>query len=209
MATSNRKPSDRPPVAHENLHLQLQQLQQHLSQEKRTRWSRDLPFEELLFDRWTRARTLGFGEDTSIYQSSYVYGDVSVGPQTWIGPFTLLDGSGGLAIGRNCSISAGVQIYSHNTVRWALSGGETPYERRPVRIGDCCFIGPHSVIRDGVTIGDHVVVGAHSFVNREVPPFTIVAGAPARPIGRVELDGEAVHLHYFDGHDGSHLGGPA
>ena len=140
---------------------QVRQLYHHLSAEKRKKWARDLPFEDLLLDRWDRARTLGFGAEASIYQSSYVYGDVKVGAHTWVGPFTLLDGSGGLEIGAYCSISAGVHIYSHNTVKWAVSGGKASYERRPVRIGDCCFIGPHSVIRDGVTLGDHVVVGAH------------------------------------------------
>ena len=68
----------------------------------RQRWQRDLPLEELLFDRWERARSLGFGEGTSIYHNSYVYGDVKVGKHTWVGPYTLLDGSGGLAIGDYC-----------------------------------------------------------------------------------------------------------
>lgn len=179
---------------------QLHQLHNHLGAEKRQAWSRDLPLDELLFDRWERARTLGFGEEASIYQSSYVFGDVQVGAHTWIGPFTLLDGSGGLTIGSYCSISAGVHIYSHNTVKWAVSGGQAPYERRPVRIGNCCFLGPHAVIRDGVTLGDHVVVGAHSFVNRDVPARSIVAGAPARRIGRVAIDeaGEVTFIYDAD-----------
>ena len=177
---------------------QVRQLHRYLSTEQRRAWARDLPFEELLFDRWERARSLDFGTEASIYQSSYVYGDVTVGAHTWVGPFTLLDGSGGLEIGAYCSISAGVHIYSHNTVKWAVSGGKASYERRPVRIGDCCFIGPHSVIRDGVTLGDQVVVGAHSFVNTDVPAQSIVAGAPARVIGRVLVDEEGgVEFEYF------------
>ena len=191
---------DAPPALPEtlaSLRDQVRQLHRHLSAEKRSAHARDLPFEEVLFDRWERARTLGFGAEASIYQSSYVFGEVKVGAHTWVGPFTLLDGSGGLDIGAYCSISAGVHIYSHNTVKWAVSGGKAPYERRPVRIGDCCFIGPHSVIRDGITIGDHVVVGAHSFVNKDVPAFSIVAGTPARVIGRVRLDDDEVAFEYF------------
>ena len=107
--------------------------------------------------------------------------------RTWIGPFTLLDGTGGLQIGENCSISAGVQIYTHDTVAWALSGGAAEYERAPVSIGDCCHIGAQAVIVKGVSIGDHCVIGATSFVNRDVPPFTIAAGSPCRPIGRVGI----------------------
>ena len=154
----------------------------------RTKWQRDLPFEELLFDRWERARSLGFGEGTSIYHNSYIFGDVAVGEGTWIGPFVMLDGSGGLSIGSHCSISTGVHIYTHDTVRWALSGGKADYERAPVRIGDCCHIGGQVVIAKGVTIGDHCVIGAGSFVNRDIPPYTIAVGTPCRPIGRVEIN---------------------
>jgi carbonic anhydrase/acetyltransferase-like protein (isoleucine patch superfamily) len=90
----------------------------------RTRWSRSLAFADAIFDRWERAQTLGFGAGASIYDSAMDYGDVEVGAETWVGPFVVLDGSGGgLRIGEYCSISAGVQIYTHDTVFWALSGG--------------------------------------------------------------------------------------
>jgi acetyltransferase-like isoleucine patch superfamily enzyme len=158
-----------------------------LQRDTRERWRRDLPLEELLGDRWERARQLGFGEGASIYQSSYVYGDVSVGRGTWIGPFTLLEGAGGLSIGSHCSISAGVQIYTHDSVRWALSGGVAEYERAPVAIGDCCHIGANAIVLKGVTIGDHCVIGAGSLVNRDIPPYTVAFGTPCRPAGRIEV----------------------
>jgi acetyltransferase-like isoleucine patch superfamily enzyme len=164
---------------------QLRSVYDELRSDMRQKWHRDLPFEELLFDRWQRARQLGFGDGTSIYHNSYVYGDVQVGQRTWIGPFTILDGSGGLRIGSNCSISAGVHIFTHDSVQWAVTGGVAPYERAPVSIGDCCYIGSQTVVAKGVTIGSHCVIGACSFVNRDLPPFTIASGAPCRPTGRV------------------------
>ena len=166
----------------------LTALYRSLRGQVRAKWKRDLPFDELLFDRWERARSLGFGERSSIYQHSHVYGDVTVGEGTWIGPYTLLDGSGGLVIGAYCSISAGVQIYSHDSVQWALTGGAAGYQRAPVRIGDRCYIGPQSVISKGVTIGDRCVIGAGSFVNRSLPPNTVAFGTPCRPAGTVQLD---------------------
>jgi UDP-3-O-[3-hydroxymyristoyl] glucosamine N-acyltransferase len=72
----------------------------------RSRLDRSPPFPEGLFDRWEHAKRLRFGEGTSIYNDSLVYGDVKVGENTWIDPYTLLDGSGGLSIGDYCSISA-------------------------------------------------------------------------------------------------------
>lgn len=166
----------------------LVRLYEKLRSDMRERWQRDLPFDELLFDRWERAKSLGFGEGASIYHTSYIYGDVRVGKYTWIGPYTLLDGSGGLTIGDYCSISAGVHIYTHDTVKWALSGGEADYERAPVRIGDCCYIGSQTVVAKGVTIGDHCVVGACSFVNQDIPPHTVAFGIPCRLVGRVEIN---------------------
>jgi acetyltransferase-like isoleucine patch superfamily enzyme len=153
----------------------------------RVKWQRSLPFDEELFDRWERANYLGFGKDASIYQHSYVYGDVQVGKNTWVGPMTLLDGTGGLKIGDYCSISAGVQIYTHDTVNWALTGGKSKYDYAPVQIGNCCHIGALSVIIKGVTVGDHCVVAAHSFVNKDVPSYTVVVGVPARVAATVRI----------------------
>ncbi|PIQ82833.1 MAG: acetyltransferase [Candidatus Omnitrophica bacterium CG11_big_fil_rev_8_21_14_0_20_64_10] len=179
------------------LHAQLKRLGQELDLQIRRKWNRSLPFEESLFDRKERAQALGFGKGSSIYQLSYVYGDVTVGENAWIGPLVILDGTGKLRIGNFCSISAGVQIYSHDTVAWALSGGKAPYAHAPVRIGDACFIGPQATIAKGVTIEDHCAIGAHSFVNRDLPAHSIAVGAPARIVGRVETDAEGgVRLVY-------------
>jgi acetyltransferase-like isoleucine patch superfamily enzyme len=161
-------------------------LYEKIREETRTRWDRDLPLSELLFDRWERAESLGFGAGSGIYHNSYVYGDVKVGQGTWIGPFTLLDGTGGLRIGATCSISAGVMIYTHDTVQWALSGGKATPQRTPVKIGDCCFIGSKTVIVRGVTIGDHCVIGACSFVDTDIPPYSVAVGVPCRVIGKIK-----------------------
>ncbi len=173
----------------------------HLRTEFRERFQRDLPLEEMLFDRWERAAHLGFGTKTSLHHNSYVYGNVLVGENTWIGPFTILDGSGDLTIGSACSISAGVQIYTHDTVKWALSGGRLAYERSPVVIGDGCYLGPQTVVTRGVTIGSHSVIGASSLVNRDVPPFSVAFGVPCRVRGSVVLgeDGN-VELVMHDAH---------
>jgi len=145
-----------------------------------------LPFADYIVDRWQKAKVLGFGEGSSIYDSSLVLGEVKVGKNTWIGPFTILDGSGGLEIGDTCSISAGVQIYTHDTVNWATSGGKSAVEREPVRIGHRCYIGPNTVISKGVTIGDGCVIGAGSLVNSDIPGGMKAWGTPCRLQGKVD-----------------------
>jgi acetyltransferase-like isoleucine patch superfamily enzyme len=167
-----------------NLLEQLRALWRSRREEVNTEFRRTLPFGDYVVDRWEKARALGFGEGASIYDSALVIGDVTVGEQTWIGPGTVLDGSGGLSIGAFCSISAGVQIYSHDTVEWAVSGGKAQAARAPTRIGNRCYIGPNSVVSKGVTIGDGCVVGAGSVVLADLPEGSRAAGAPCRIIGR-------------------------
>lgn len=178
---------------------QLASAYARLRSRVRDQFHRDLPLQDLLTDRWERARSLGFGEGSSIYQSAYVYGDVTVGSGTWIGPHALLDGSGGLTIGSGCDISAGVQLYSHDTVARVLSEGREDIARAAVTIEDHCHVGAQAVVAKGVTIGHHSVVGACAFVNRDVPPHTIVAGVPARPIGRVVVEPSGDVSLVYDG----------
>jgi acetyltransferase-like isoleucine patch superfamily enzyme len=159
----------------EELRALFAQQQLHV----REHWERTLPFGDYIVDRWGKARELGFGEGASVYDSALIFGNVAVGRNTWIGPFTVLDGSGGLDIGEYCSISAGVQIYTHDTVNWALSGGLKSQEYSPVKIGDRCYIGPNVVISKGVTIGDGCVIGANSFVNQNIPAGMKAWGSPA------------------------------
>jgi acetyltransferase-like isoleucine patch superfamily enzyme len=155
------------------------------AQHMRREWDRDLPPAEMSADRWERAAALGFGDGTSIYAESYVFGSPAVGSQVWIGPFTVLDATGGLFIGDGSTISAGVHIYTHDTVLRTLTGGQSEIVRSPVRIGKRVYIGPNCVVAKGVTVGNMCVVGASSFVNRDIAPYTIAVGTPAHPIGKV------------------------
>jgi len=168
--------------------------QRELFKEK---WNRALPIPEMLLGdraRWEKAEFLGFGEGTSIYDSSIVFDNVKVGPNTWIGPFTILDGTGGLEIGAFCSISAGVQIYTHDSVEWAISGGKSEYEYAPTKIGECCYVGPNTIIQKGIVVGHHSIIGANSLVNRDIPPYPFVVGNPVRIIGKIKIENGEVKI---------------
>lgn len=183
----------------EKLYTNLSQLHKKLREDLKGGWDRSLPFADEILDRWERAKFLGFGEGTSIYDSSLVFDDVKIGRNTWIGPFTILDGSRGLKIGDNCSISSGVQIYSHDSIKWALSGGKAEYEGVSVKIGNCCYIAPNTVITKGVTIGDRSLIGVGSLVNKDIPPNSIAFGVSAKVVGKIEIgdDGD-IKLIYFE-----------
>jgi acetyltransferase-like isoleucine patch superfamily enzyme len=158
----------------------IRALLTRLSREMREKYRRHVSTGDLLTDRWDTARSLGFGEGTSCYDNVLVLGDVSVGKNCWIGPNVILDGSGGLTIGDHVDICAGSQIYTHSTVRRAVSGGREPVTYAPTRLGSRIYVGPQTVIAMGVTIGDGAIVGTMALVDRDVPPGGKVWGIPAR-----------------------------
>jgi acetyltransferase-like isoleucine patch superfamily enzyme len=173
-----------------DLWQRLLALRAALRSESRARYRRINPFAEDLID-WEEKGTWAGGTNVTIYESATVVGDVGIGDHTWVGPFCSLDGSGGLRIGRYCAISAACHIFTHDTAKWALSGGRSGYEYSPVSIGDACFLGAGSIVTRGVTIGSHSLVGAGAVVTQNIPAHSIAAGVPARLVGRVEvaLDG--------------------
>jgi acetyltransferase-like isoleucine patch superfamily enzyme len=192
LALKNKQTSDI-----EVLHKNLKSLHHDLRKKMKSDWDRVLPFNELLFDRWEKASFLKSAKNANIYDSSYVFGDVSIGEKTWIGPFTILDGSGAkIKIGKYCSISSGTQIYTHDTVEWSLTGGNTPFKKGSVSIGDFCYIGPHAIISKNVKIGKCSVIGANTLVNSKIPPYSIVFGNPGKIVGKVKVKGKKVILEY-------------
>jgi acetyltransferase-like isoleucine patch superfamily enzyme len=152
-----------------------------LAVRKKRQFNRRVSIGDLLTERIDNAAACGFGEGTTMYDNVLVLGDVKVGQNTWIGPGCILDGSGGaLQIGDWCSISAGVQIYTHHTVNRSISLGEKPIDYAPTDIGNGVYIGPNAVIQMGVTVGDRAIIGANSFINQDIPPGAKAFGSPAR-----------------------------
>jgi len=116
-----------------------------------------------------------------------IAGNPKIGENVWIGPFCLIDGLHNfLEIGRGCNISSGAQILTHSTVTRCIS--ERRYSKidsKPTVVGEFCFIGTNAVILMGSKIGHHSVVAAGAVVsqNSVVPPYSVVAGVPAKVIG--------------------------
>lgn len=170
----------------ESIRNLFEKLRQTFGHEMMEKWQRILPLDEMVADRGKKSEMLGFGEGSNIYENAYVYGNPKVGKNVWIGPFVLLDGTGGLEIGDGCSIASGVHIYTHSVQEWVVSEGKKPKTSSPVKIGDYVAIGANSTILPGVEIGDHTIIGAGSVVTRSIPPKSVAVGVPAEVKKKIE-----------------------
>lgn len=175
---------------------ELLEVYSELDDQFKIQFDRSLPFSETVFDRWERAKKLGWGDESCVYDSAFIFGKVQVGRKCWIGPYAIIDGSGGLTIGDNCTISAGSHIYTHDNINQTLSGGKLPIEKKPVSIGSNTYIAPNVIITKGVNIGNCCLVGANSLVKNNFPDNSIIAGNPAKKIGTVQIENDQIKLVY-------------
>jgi acetyltransferase-like isoleucine patch superfamily enzyme len=106
--------------------------------------------------------------------------NVTVGENTTIGLWATLDGREGITIGRSVNFSSEVSLWTlqHDpqSANFATKGG-------PIVIGDYAWISYRATVLPGVTVGEGAVVAAGAVVTKDVPPYAIVGGVPARVIG--------------------------
>jgi len=135
----------------------------------------------------------------------YTYGQPEI--RTWGEP------NGYCRIGKFCSIADQVFIFvgGNHRVDWVSTypfnvfqdkfpntqcaqNKGNPYSKGPVIIGNDVWLGRKVTIVSGVTIGDGSVVGAHSVVTKDIPPYCVAAGNPARVVKKRFLDEQIAKL---------------
>jgi acetyltransferase-like isoleucine patch superfamily enzyme len=110
---------------------------------------------------------------------------LEIGDFVFLGTSTEIDVAERVTIGAHTLIAPAVFIsdHDHNIARDQRIAAQG-VRRAPVTIGEDVWLGTKSVILPGVTIGDGAVIGAGAVVTKDVEPYAIVAGVPARVIGR-------------------------
>lgn len=132
---------------------------------------------------YRRLLRVRIGFCTSVHRGCrfYLPSGVLLGSHSIINRDVLLDGRMGLQIGDNVSISEGVAVF---TLEHDPNSSTFESRGAPVRIEDYVFVGARAIILPGVTVGRGAVVAAGAVVTRDVEPFVIVGGVPAKPIGQ-------------------------
>lgn len=113
-----------------------------------------------------------------------------VGDHSNIGPYCYIGCSGHISIGNNVMISPRVSIYAENHIFDQIDTTikSQGVKKEKVVIEDDCWIASNSILLAGVTIGKGSVVAAGSVVTQDVPPYSVVAGVPARVIKNRRTD---------------------
>jgi len=146
--------------------------------------------------RCKRGGAIRIGDDVTIQDGVILQpagGRIVIGSHGWIGPYSVIDGTGGVTVGDSVLMASHVQVYSYDL---GYDDPDVPMRcqdhiGRGVTIGDDVWVGCGAIILAGVRIGDGAVIGAGSVVTKDIPSFAVVAGVPAR-IMKMRGQGERV-----------------
>lgn len=141
-----------------------------------------LPFHVIRLSFYRYCMGLEIAPGSNIFMDAWFDSKTNfkIGKNSIVNQKCRLDNRGNITIGDNVSISAEVCIL---TADHDLQSCDFTTRIRPVNIEDYVFIGTRATILPGVTLGKGSVVAVGAVVTKSVPPFTIVAGVPAKPIG--------------------------
>ncbi len=129
----------------------------------------------------------------SVASPQYGLGKIEIGESTAIQPFVHIGAVERVSIGRSCLFGSHVFITDHD--HRPSSPGDAVFESRQVAVAPVCiedrvWLGEFVGVLKGVTIGEGSIVGAGSVVTRDLPPFSIATGSPARVIRRWDREKE-------------------
>jgi maltose O-acetyltransferase len=145
------------------------------------RWVGHIPFHTCR-KFFYRLCGMKIGKNSAIHMwANFFYPkNITIGEGTVVGDHAFLDGRAKLTIGNNVDIASQVLIYNSEH---DLESKDFKAIEEPVEIGDYVFIGPRVTIMPGVKIGKGAIVAGGAVVTKDVAPFMIVGGVPAKEIG--------------------------
>ena len=111
-------------------------------------------------------------------------GSISIDDRSWLGPFSLIYGNGEVSIGKHVMIAShcAINTVSHHADDTSIPMNDQGIYTAPVIIEDDVWLGIGSTILQGVRIGRGSIIGAGAVVTRDIPPWSVAVGIPAKII---------------------------
>lgn len=145
------------------------------------------------------ARVDSKGRNTKIVLANWVHLDrgvdirttgdnchIEIGEHTAVNPYSCIHGPGSIKIGKDCLIASHVGIYANNHI---FADPDRPIREqgltcKGIVIEDDCWLGSGVKVLDGVTIGRGSVIGAGAVVTKDIPPYSVAVGVPAKVVAQ-------------------------
>lgn len=150
-----------------------------------------IPFYTIRNAYYKRVMGITLEEGSSIHLKTFIQGAnplkkrAIIGKNTSIGRSTYLDLRGGLEIGDNVSISPDVKLI---TAQHEINDSKFKYVTKKIKINNFVWIGTSAIILPGVEIGEGAVIAAGSVVTKNIEPYEVVGGNPAKKIKNREAE---------------------
>ena len=147
--------------------------------------------EHVVFEAGVRVwhpETISLGENVYVGHDTllkgYYRGELHVGDDTWIGQGCFLHSAGGIHVGSRVGVGPFVKMLTsfHGEAGREVPILAAPLEFAAIRVEDDADLGVGAILLPGITVGQGAQIGAGAVVTRDVPPFAVVAGNPARLI---------------------------
>lgn len=140
----------------------------------------DIPFKR-------KGNNVHIQEGTAFYSRE----NIEIGDNVYIGPKNIFFGYGGISVGSGSILAHNVEIHTRNHNYDSEDLESIPYDKvyvyKPVVIEENVWIGAHVKISPGVTIGEGSVIGLGAVVTKDIPPYSIAGGNPAKVIKQRDI----------------------
>lgn len=150
---------------------------------------------DTLRPRMLRRAGAKIGDDSVVLPGfEMTAGPLVIGNNTFINTNVRVECTGSVHIGAFCQIGPRVNFESVSHPLKPVFQSTRPVSTEPITVGDYVWIGANAIVLPGVTIGEGSIVAAGAVVTKDVAPYTVVGGIPAKKLQEIDRNQQEPHL---------------